>query len=506
MLISLIFVFMLGAQATHMSHKPKEMGSSFVKFPCNNTKPSSGFWTSLGEKLSPNASIITPQDSSFSGASQQWNRAQPTYTPLGVVKLATAKDTSILVEVARAFSYCIVPRSSGHSYGALSVLDGRIVADMSLMNQVTFESKTGIATAGPGTSLETFVNFAAKYNFYTTWGACPKVTLGGYLQGGGEGNAQRLLGVGLDAVIAIEVVTANGTLLTASDSSNQDLFWALRGGGGPGGNFGVVTMYTLQTHINPPPALHFSLTFTGNEVVEAGLRMFDPSPESFGAGFILGANNTATLGGWWIGDVDEGSAFLKNISTNLHPQVSITNGSVFDASFSDFGFWEYMMPKAYYAGGHSIQLPRVPTREEFSSIVKGWQACPQTTNAAVQGPSYAMFSLSGGKVNTKSRQTTAYPHRTSVGNFEMGAMLLDKSLVDSIDSCYHDLYYQVVNPIFAEPNGTFGVYANMIDFSLADPLQNYYMENLDRLSSIKAKADPDGYFSFPQGLSQTTTP
>lgn len=81
-----------------------------------------------------------------------------------------------------------------------------------------------------------------------------------YLQGGGEGNANRLLGVAVDYVVSQTVVLPNGSAVTANSSQHSDLYWALRGGGGPGGNFGIVTEYTVRLVPAPQSVLAFSMT------------------------------------------------------------------------------------------------------------------------------------------------------------------------------------------------------------------------------------------------------
>jgi FAD/FMN-containing dehydrogenase len=156
----------------------------------------------------------------------------------------SAKDVSHAIVWARKHQVPLVARSGGHSAGGYSVTRGLMI-DTELMNQSQFDADTGIVTIGGGT-LNGGVYQALQPNGVTiTHGRCPKVGAAGFLLGGGIGFNIRSLGVGIDALVASQMVTACGEILTLSDKRNRDLFWACRGGGG--GNFGINTSFTLRT-------------------------------------------------------------------------------------------------------------------------------------------------------------------------------------------------------------------------------------------------------------------
>ena len=123
---------------------------------------------------------------------------------------------------------------------------------MSALNGTAYEGPaTRTVRCGPGTTLEQLVAVAARHRVYGAWGGCPTVTLGGYVSGGGEGFAAPMLGMGLDAVTRFVVVTATGAVAAADAGENADLYWALRGGGGPGPNFGMIV--EISAALSPPP-------------------------------------------------------------------------------------------------------------------------------------------------------------------------------------------------------------------------------------------------------------
>ena len=123
--------------------------------------------------------------------------------------------------------------------------------DTKLMNQATFDSQTGVATIGGGTLNAGVYEALSQNNATITDGRCPTVGAAGFLLGGGIGFNIRRLGIGCDALVTSQIVTADGDILTLSEKENPSLFLACRGGGG--GNFGINTSFSVQT--TPVPDL-----------------------------------------------------------------------------------------------------------------------------------------------------------------------------------------------------------------------------------------------------------
>lgn len=166
--------------------------------------------------------------------------------PVAVLFAETDQDVQNGVRYARAHQLRVAVRSGGHSWAAWSVQNGTLLIDLSKMQQIEFDESTGIAVANPavkgGEVLEPFL--ATKGRFFNG-GHCPTVGIGGFLLQGGQGWCARGWGWAAESVVAVDVVTAEGEIIRADATQNQDLYWAARGAGP---SFpGVVLRFHLQT-------------------------------------------------------------------------------------------------------------------------------------------------------------------------------------------------------------------------------------------------------------------
>jgi FAD/FMN-containing dehydrogenase len=150
-----------------------------------------------------------------------------------------------VISLAREHNLELAVRSGGHSNAGHSVTEGGIVLDLSLMKdlQIDLESKT--AWAETGLTAGEFTTATAALGVGVGFGDTGSVGLGGITLGGGVGYLVRKYGLTIDNLLAAELVTADGQILTVDSTNHPDLFWAIRGGGG---NFGVVTRFKYQLH------------------------------------------------------------------------------------------------------------------------------------------------------------------------------------------------------------------------------------------------------------------
>ena len=165
--------------------------------------------------------------------------------PAAIVRVADAGDVSRLISLARENDIELAVRSGGHSNAGHSVTEGGIVLDLSSMKDMKINTEDKTAWAETGLTAGEYTTEAAEYNLATPFGDTGSVGLGGITLGGGIGYLVRKHGLTIDSLLATEVVTADGQLLHADESSHPDLFWAMRGGGG---NFGVATRFKFRLH------------------------------------------------------------------------------------------------------------------------------------------------------------------------------------------------------------------------------------------------------------------
>jgi FAD/FMN-containing dehydrogenase len=192
--------------------------------------------------------LLRDGDPGFDDAvfSRVFNQRRPARRPAAVLRAADPADVAAGVRLARRNGWQVTVRSGGHSWAAWSVRDRALVIDLAAFTGIGYDDATSVVTAGPtvrgGVDLDPFL--AARGRFFPS-GHCPTVGLGGFLLQGGMGWNCRGWGWAAELIDAIDVVTAEGALVRASPTENEDLFWAARGAG-PGFP-GLVTAFHLRT-------------------------------------------------------------------------------------------------------------------------------------------------------------------------------------------------------------------------------------------------------------------
>ena len=161
------------------------------------------------------------------------------------MKAAGAGDVARTVVLARDAGMTLAVRSGGHSVAGHSTVDGGIVLDLSSMKGLHIDAERRTAWAQPGLTAGEYTAAAAAHGLATPFGDTGSVGIAGLTLGGGIGWLVRKYGLAIDALEAVEIVTADGRLLTANADHHPDLFWAVRGGGG---NFGVVTRFQFKLY------------------------------------------------------------------------------------------------------------------------------------------------------------------------------------------------------------------------------------------------------------------
>jgi FAD/FMN-containing dehydrogenase len=213
--------------------------------------------------------VIRPGDADYDAARAVWNGYHDRHPALVVRCLGTA-DVVRSLELARSEGLEVSVRGGGHSIPGFSTTDGGLVIDLSLMRGVHVEPKTIRAIAQPGATWGDYDAETQVYGLATTGGLISTTGVAGFTLGGGIGWLMRKHGLSCDNLLAADVVTADGTLVRASDDDDAELLWALRGGGG---NFGVVTSFELDLHPVGPTVYGGPIFYDGARAGEV-LRRF----------------------------------------------------------------------------------------------------------------------------------------------------------------------------------------------------------------------------------------
>ncbi|HEX6903887.1 MAG TPA: FAD-binding oxidoreductase [Thermoanaerobaculia bacterium] len=188
--------------------------------------------------------VLAPGDAPFDAARRVYNGAVDR-RPAAIVRCAGVADVVAAVRLARAHGLPLAVRGGGHSAAGFGVCDGGLVADLSAMKGVRVDPGRRTAEAQAGLTWGELDHETQAFGLATTGGRISSIGIAGMTLGGGYGWLMRRHGLAVDNLLAADLVTADGGLLTASAAENADLFWGLRGGGG---NFGVVTALTYRLH------------------------------------------------------------------------------------------------------------------------------------------------------------------------------------------------------------------------------------------------------------------
>src|SRR5262245_51340567 len=208
----------------------------------HTSKLAAGSVAELAESM--RGQLIVPTDAEYDEARAIWNAVHDGRPEL-IARAAGVSDVIQALGFARSEELMVAVRGGGHSIPGFSTVDDGIVIDLSPMQGIRVDPESRTATAQPGVTWASFDHETQAFGLATTGGLVSSTGIAGFTLGGGVGWLMRKHGLAADNLIAADVITADGTLVRASEDENPDLLWGLRGGGG---NLGIVTSFEFKLH------------------------------------------------------------------------------------------------------------------------------------------------------------------------------------------------------------------------------------------------------------------
>src|SRR5689334_10665679 len=199
-------------------------------------------FSTLSKRLRGN--VITPASGDYDAARKVYN-AMINRRPAAIVRCTDVADVMAAVKLARQDGLTVAIRGGGHNGAGLAVCDDGLVVDLSPMKGVRIDPLNGTVQVGPGCTQGDVDHASHAFGLAVPAGIVSTTGIAGLTLGGGTGYLTRQYGLTIDSLIRADVVLADGSFVCADASHHEDLFWALRGGGG---NFGVVTGFVYQAH------------------------------------------------------------------------------------------------------------------------------------------------------------------------------------------------------------------------------------------------------------------
>ena len=221
--------------------------------------------------------LLCAGDEGWDEATLIWN-AMAANIPGLVAQPISARDVSAAVSFARDHGLLLSIKGGGHHIAGTSIAEGGFTLDMSRMRDVTLDPSARLAHVGPGCLLQDVDRATQEHGLATVLGFVSEVGVAGLTLGGGFGHLARRFGWAVDNLEEVEIVTADGEIRIANREQHDDLFWAVRGGGG---NFGVVTRFTFRLHEVGPMITGGLIAWGGDrarEVLETYRKLTESAP------------------------------------------------------------------------------------------------------------------------------------------------------------------------------------------------------------------------------------
>jgi FAD/FMN-containing dehydrogenase len=413
--------------------------------------------------------------------------------PLAIVQAANAPDVAETVRFARDRGLPLAVRSGGHSVARYSVVDDVIVVDLSGMKRVSVDPEARIARVQAGATSGDLAGPAHAHGLALSTGDTHSVGMGGLTTGGGIGFMVRKYGLAIDNLLAAQVVTAAGDIVTASASEHPDLFWAIRGGGG---NFGIVTEFTYR--LAPVGQILGGVLMlpASREVIRAYLDYTVTAPDELAtiadlthappAPFVpqerVGELVLSILV-CWTGSVEDGERALAPLRALATPVADTVSPIPY--------------PDIYRFTAHQAEPHGVSIRSMFADTLSdaALDAALEAMKHASSPFSLVQFRGLGGALARVGKDATAFAHRDKRYLVAIIGLWLDAAEDAARHSAWTESLWQTIRP-----EGS-GVYVNFLEEEGAKRVRDAYPPaTFARLVEIKRQYDPLNMFRFNQNI------
>ena len=426
--------------------------------------------------------------------------------PAAIVFPVNAHDIAVTLKCAKAHHIPLTVRGGGHSANGYCLNNGGLVLDMSNLVEKHLDADKCTLRMQTGLSWLAVYEFlgASSTGLIPVGGACSTVGVGGFMLGGGISFVSRSLGMAIDSLLGLTIVTADGEIKTLyrnlpMSPEDEDLFWACQGGGG---NFGIVVEMEIQLHKTNTPTI-FSGSFSYpldklHEVLGFYNTWISTVPDTLAVYGYLGMTppeagqqvQALCLTAVFNGSYEEGFALVAPLLALNPIYVNIYDSSLIDYEVANGKFTLVENRSAYI---RSAVFMQGALTAEVADIFKRYML------SAPSSESFATWMHTGGRIKDKRPDETAYPHREAEFVFQLKSIWSDPvTAMANIAWAY-----QFVEELLEHATGG---YVNYIDPLLHDWKEQYYCNNIERLLKVKQQIDPDNQFHFQQSVNSAFNP
>jgi FAD/FMN-containing dehydrogenase len=439
--------------------------------------------------------LTRPPDPDYDERRRVWNGSIDR-RPALIAGCMGQADVAEAVRFARRTGLPLAVRGGAHSFPGLSVCDNGVVLDLSPMRGIRVDPATRTARVQAGVLLGELDHETQPYGLAAPTGIVTHTGVSGLTLGGGIGWIMRKHGLTIDQLLAVDMITADGAFVHASESENPDLFWGVRGGGG---NFGVVTEFEFRLQPVGPTVLaglvawpiersrdvlHFYRDWIADAPDELMTivvhRKAPPLPfvptEMHGMLIV-------TVAVCWIGDLDRGRDVLRPLREFASPMLDLcepkpylAHQAMFDPSFPH-GWWYYLRACDVAELTDDVIDITVEHSNRIRSPLTGF-------------PLWQM----GGAVARVPEDATAFHGRQAGHTFNISGITADEEGFADEVAWVRDFWTAL------EPYHT-SVYVNFLMDEGEERIRQAYGDaKYERLRRLKARYDPDNLFRLNQNI------
>ena len=435
--------------------------------------------------------LLRPTDSGYDAARKVWN-GMVDKRPALIARCAGTEDVIASVRFARDHDLLVSVRGGGHNYAGKSVCSGGLMIDLSPMKAIRVDAGRRVARAQAGLRLGEFDRETQALGLATTLGVNTDTGIAGLTLGGGYGWLGGKYGLACDNVLSLEVVTADGQLLTASPTQNEDLYWGMRGAGA---NLAIATSFEYRLH--PVGPVLGGMVIYPIEKGRETLRFFDEfsasAPDELSTAALLltapNGNPAVAIAVCYTGALDDAEklvqplrTFTTPIADLLAPQPYTQMQTLFDEAWPP--------GRRYY---NKSSIVRRITDAASEVLVEYGRTMPTPTSAI------ALQQLHGA-ASRVAADATAFPHRYDHLALYVHPATDDPKASDTIVRWGREAW-TTLQP-FVEP----AVYVNALEDALeegAHRVEQAYGKNYARLTALKRTFDPTNFFSQNQNIGRS---
>jgi hypothetical protein len=429
--------------------------------------------------------LLQPEDAGYDTARRIWN-ASIDKRPRFIARCSGVADVVDAVNFGRANNVLTAIRGGGHNVGGRALCDDGLVIDLSRMRSVHVNPANSTVRVQGGATLGDLDRETHLFGLAVPCGTVPKTGVAGLTLGGGVGWLLRKYGMSIDNLLSAEVVTAGGRVLTASLSESEDLFWALRGGGG---NFGVVTSFEFRAR--PVHTVLGGLLLYPRDAAVDVIRFFrdfiESAPDELTAyAALLHGPDGAPLTGvivCYCGEIATGERVLQPLRAFGAPVLNAIQPMPFPAM-------QALLAPSFPDGSHNYwksTLQRSLPDDAIAAIV-------EHANRMASPLSAVVLEYYGGAAARVPNDATAYPHRDLPWDILFIAQWADPS-----QTAIHRDWARSGEEVL-RPFSTNAHMLSALDIESEEVIHTAFGPNLPRLSAVKKKYDPENFFRVNQNI------